>query len=376
MKLIFNFVIISIIFPIFSIGQSILLETTYALGEVASLPDTIIILTTNNQPPSGQNYTEIKKIKSDVFRLSYWPMEKGGIIDPTLYKYDLKANLNGPNLIKFHFGKNQKTYNIKQLQKAENSYFILYAVIDSSKFKTFQQNLDGCWKTKPYQFKYSKENNSGVEYKSLVHSSAPIFSLIIKDNDVYIEWMDLTGGGSLQKILFIRKNKVLIENQNGSKVVYKRSKDCNPVESKNTKRDDYNNKLKLRLGVNYNFLMNYVKVEAGLYKNDFPFSLHRKGEWGEIVNHNTFLATEINIYDKFFIGPKLGYEFNYVFLQGRLNLIDYLDFQKNNTFVFRPEFGGTLFGLFSITYGYNFIIYNLDKSLTQPHILSLTYNFH
>lgn len=152
---------------------------------------------------------------------------------------------------------------------------------------------------------------------------------------------------------------------------------CIPADS-TKKRTPKNNpdRLKLRIGANYNFQTNYAKVEIGIYKNDFPFLLHRTGEWGEIVNHNTFLTAEINVYDRFFIGPKLGYEFNYVFFQGRLNLIDYLDFQNDNTFVFRPEFGGTLFGLFSVTYGYNFIIYNSDKNLTQPHIISLTYNFH
>jgi hypothetical protein len=151
---------------------------------------------------------------------------------------------------------------------------------------------------------------------------------------------------------------------------------ANPSDSirKQIRKD--NNQIKIRAGCNFNFQKEYLKAEIGIYKNDFPFSLNRKGEWGEIVNHNTFLTTEINCFDRFFIGPKLGYEFNYVFFQGRLNVIDYMDFKKSNSFVFRPELGGTLFGLFSLTYGYNFVICNSNNSLTQPHVLSLTYNFH
>jgi len=98
---------------------------------------------------------------------------------------------------------------------------------DSSKFKYIQQKLDGCWKTNSYQFKYSKENNSGLEYKSKVHSSAPIFSLIIKDNDVYINWIELTGGESQQKVIKISNSKLTVINTDQKKVIYKKNKDCN-----------------------------------------------------------------------------------------------------------------------------------------------------
>ena len=97
---------------------------------------------------------------------------------------------------------------------------------DSSKYKSIQQQLDGCWKTKHYQFKYSQKQNTGMEYKSHVHSSAPIFSLILKDNSVYIEWIELTGGGSLQKITGINKNKLKVVNEDGMNVVYQRNKGC------------------------------------------------------------------------------------------------------------------------------------------------------
>ena len=95
-----------------------------------------------------------------------------------------------------------------------------------AKYKSAQQQLDGCWKTKNYQFRYSTEDNSGIEYKSRVHSSAPIFSLILKDADIYLEWAELPGGESLQKIIKITKNKVTILNQVGREVIYKRNKSC------------------------------------------------------------------------------------------------------------------------------------------------------
>jgi hypothetical protein len=98
--------------------------------------------------------------------------------------------------------------------------------VDSIKFKSIQYQMIGCWKTKYYQFKYDQERNLGYEYKSRIRSSAPIFNLKIIDNEIFIEWIELTGGGSLQKILKIKKNKLTVENESGMRVTYKRNKDC------------------------------------------------------------------------------------------------------------------------------------------------------
>lgn len=103
---------------------------------------------------------------------------------------------------------------------------IVNETIDSLKFQNSKEQLNGCWKTKYYQFKYSAENNFGSEYKSRVHSSAPIFKLIIKDNEIYLEWMELVGGEHLQKIILIKKNKLIVTNEKGEKVNYKRNKNC------------------------------------------------------------------------------------------------------------------------------------------------------
>ena len=98
--------------------------------------------------------------------------------------------------------------------------------VDSVKFKVIQNELAGCWKTKYSQFKYSKESNFGMEYKSRTHSSAPIFALKLKDNGICIEWVELIGGEYLLEIKKIKKNRLILENEKGKKFVYKRNKTC------------------------------------------------------------------------------------------------------------------------------------------------------
>lgn len=139
---------------------------------------------------------------------------------------------------------------------------------------------------------------------------------------------------------------------------------------KNFKR----NQNHLKIGGNHNFKSNSVKFDIGILRNDCPFSLHRHGEWSEIINHNTFISTEINIGNYLFIGPKIGYEFNYVFFQGRINLIEYIDFNGNNNLVLRPDLGITLFGLCSLSCGYNISLYHYKQNFIQPYTIALIYN--
>lgn len=108
-----------------------------------------------------------------------------------------------------------------------SEYFTLMNRTDSTEFKLMQKKLVGCWRSKNYQFKY--EINLGSEYKSRVHSSAPIFKLVLKDEEVYLEWIELTGGENYQRILSLTKNKLTIENEDGIKAVYKRNKNCSSL---------------------------------------------------------------------------------------------------------------------------------------------------
>ena len=98
---------------------------------------------------------------------------------------------------------------------------------DSTYFKQVQEQLIGCWKTKRYQFNY--QNNLGREFKSRIHSSAPIFKLIIKNEEVYLEWIELTGGEHLQKVISITKNKLMLENEDQLRFTYKRNKNCSSL---------------------------------------------------------------------------------------------------------------------------------------------------
>ena len=95
---------------------------------------------------------------------------------------------------------------------------------DSLKFKLIQNQMEGCWKSKHHQFKYDKDRNIGSEYKSKIHSSAPIFNLKIVGDEIFIEWFELTGGGSVQEIQKINKKRLTIKNEKRKKVNYKRIK--------------------------------------------------------------------------------------------------------------------------------------------------------
>lgn len=115
-------------------------------------------------------------------------------------------------------------------------------------------------------------------------------------------------------------------------------------------------------------------AEPGFYIKDFPVSLNRHGEWSEIINHNTFVTTEISLSDKLLLGPRLGYEYNYVLFQGRISMQHYFNTCKENQTVIRPEAGLTLFGIATISYGYNIDIITSKEQLVQAHVISFNYN--
>lgn len=98
---------------------------------------------------------------------------------------------------------------------------------DSTYFRQVKKQLIGCWRTKHYQFKY--RDNFGSEYKSRVHSSAPVFKLVLKNGEVYIKWLELLGGENLQKVISIKKRRLIVENEDNARVVYKRNKNCSSL---------------------------------------------------------------------------------------------------------------------------------------------------
>ncbi|MCW3125837.1 MAG: hypothetical protein JWO03_1495 [Bacteroidetes bacterium] len=94
-------------------------NTTYAIGAIAELPDTITIFTNEAQLKPEQNYTKLKKIRSGIYQLWYWEVERGGIIDPVLYKYDLKIKLKKNDEMELAFHDKKRIYYIKGLKTKE-----------------------------------------------------------------------------------------------------------------------------------------------------------------------------------------------------------------------------------------------------------------
>lgn len=108
-------------------------DSTYAVGEIANLSDTMRLFTNYNQIKQGQSYTKLKKVKSGNYQLSYWEIESGGIIDPILYKYNLKINLMRRNKVKLAFANKKKTYFIRAINNKEGLYYELINKINNAK---------------------------------------------------------------------------------------------------------------------------------------------------------------------------------------------------------------------------------------------------
>ncbi len=100
-------------------------DETYAVGEIANLSDTIRLFTNYNQIKQGQSYTKLNKVKSGNYQLLYWEIESGGIIDPILYKYNLKVNQMRRNKVKLSFANKKKTYFIRTINNKEGLYYEL-----------------------------------------------------------------------------------------------------------------------------------------------------------------------------------------------------------------------------------------------------------
>ncbi|MFM9421949.1 MAG: hypothetical protein RIR06_410 [Bacteroidota bacterium] len=67
---------------------------------------------------------------------------------------------------------------------------------------------------------------------------------------------------------------------------------------------------------------------------------------------------------------KVGYEYFWLLLGGRLNIVHYTDFH-NNQFLFRPEVGLSLFSFLTFTYGYNFKLPSNSNLINAGSIYSI-----
>ena len=123
-------ILILIIFPRVTYSQTdtytcLTFDSTYAIGEIAQLSDTIKLFTNYYQIKQGQSYTKLKNVKSGNYQLLYWDIESSGIIDPILYKYNLKIKLMQRNKVKLTFANKKKTYFIRAINNKEGLYYEL-----------------------------------------------------------------------------------------------------------------------------------------------------------------------------------------------------------------------------------------------------------
>lgn len=71
---------------------------------------------------------------------------------------------------------------------------------------------------------------------------------------------------------------------------------------------------------------------------------------------------------------KIGYEYFFLFLGGRINLINYTDF-KNNQSCIRPEIGLSLVSFLTITYGYNINLSKTDFLGVEGSVVSINIGY-
>ena len=79
-----------------------------AEGEIVNLPDSIFIFDTLLCIGPKENYSVLDKIDKNQFKITFWNMELGGIVDPVMYKYDITIKLKGSFVLLKFDGKKGK----------------------------------------------------------------------------------------------------------------------------------------------------------------------------------------------------------------------------------------------------------------------------
>lgn len=83
-----------------------------------------------------------------------------------------------------------------------------------------------------------------------------------------------------------------------------------------------------------------------------------------------FVETGFTLKDQRFMCNKIGYEYFFILVGGRLNLVHYTDFHSNQ-FFFRPELGISLFSVLTLTYGYNINLHDSPLAIQSGSVFSL-----
>jgi len=81
----------------------------FAKGEIALLPDSIILYENDSTFNERENYSTIEKVGETHYKIIYWMIEQGGIVDPAMYKEDLVIK-EVRGILKIEFGSTKAKY--------------------------------------------------------------------------------------------------------------------------------------------------------------------------------------------------------------------------------------------------------------------------
>jgi hypothetical protein len=88
-------------------------NTLFAKGEIAILPDSILIFENDSTFGVRENYSMIEKVGETHYKIIYWMMELGGIVEPTIYKEDLVIK-EVRGILKIKFGSLKANYSCQE----------------------------------------------------------------------------------------------------------------------------------------------------------------------------------------------------------------------------------------------------------------------
>lgn len=74
-------------------------NTIFATGEISQLPDTIFLLQHEDQLINYQNYTKLERTHGNHFRMWFWKMDIGGIVDPAINKHELSLSTRKTHVV-------------------------------------------------------------------------------------------------------------------------------------------------------------------------------------------------------------------------------------------------------------------------------------
>lgn len=81
--------------------------------KMSKLPDSIILYENDSTFDERENYSMIEKVGETKYKIIYWIMELGGIVDPSMYKEDLVIR-EVRGILKIKFGSMKANYSCQE----------------------------------------------------------------------------------------------------------------------------------------------------------------------------------------------------------------------------------------------------------------------